>query len=71
MPRPPEVIECYDISNISGTNSVASRVVSVQGIPTPARYRTYRIKTVAGADDPASMAEVIRRRFTRALDEQE
>ena len=39
--------------------------------PTPARYRTYRIKTVAGADDPASMAEVIRRRFTRALEEKE
>lgn len=71
LARPPEVIECYDISNISGTNSVASRVVSVEGIPTPARYRTYRIKTVAGADDPASMAEVIRRRFTRALEEKE
>ena len=71
LARPPEVIECYDISNISGTNSVASRVVSVEGIPTPARYRMYRIQTVAGADDPASMAEVIRRRFTRALAEKE
>ena len=71
LPRPPEVIECYDISNISGTNSVASRVVSVAGVPTPARYRTYRIQTVEGADDPASMAEVIRRRFARALEEKE
>ena len=71
LPRPPEVIECYDISNISGTNSVASRVVSVAGVPTPARYRTYRIKTVEGSDDPASMAEVIRRRFARALEEKE
>lgn len=71
LAHPPEVIECYDISNISGTNSVASRVVSVDGIPTSARYRTYRIKTVAGADDPASMAEVIRRRFSRALEEKE
>ena len=71
LPRPPEVIECYDISNISGTNSVASRVVSVAGVPTPARYRTYRIQTVEGSDDPASMAEVIRRRFARALDEKE
>lgn len=71
LPRLPEIIECYDISNISGTNSVASRVVSVAGIPMPARYRMYRIKTVAGADDPASMAEVIRRRFVRALEEQE
>ncbi len=71
LPQPPGVIECYDVSNISGTSSVASRVVAVAGIPTPARYRTYRIKTVAGADDPASMAEVIRRRFTRALEEKE
>ncbi len=71
LPRPPAVIECYDISNISGTLSVASRVVSVEGMPTPARYRMYRIRTVEGADDPASMAEVIRRRFTRALAEGE
>ncbi len=71
LPSPPEVIECYDISNISGANSVASRVVSVEGVPVPARYRMYRIKTVEGADDPASMAEVIRRRFARALEEKE
>jgi len=69
--RSPRLIECYDISNISGTLSVASRVVSIEGIPTPARYRSYRIKTVEGADDPASMAEVIRRRFSRALKEKE
>lgn len=67
----PDVIECYDISNISGTSSVASRVVAVGGMPTPMRYRMYRIKTVAGADDPASMAEVIRRRFARAQAERE
>lgn len=71
LERRPEVIECYDISNISGTLSVASRVVSVGGVPAPARYRMYRIKTVEGADDPASMAEVIRRRFGRALAEKE
>ena len=71
LERPPKVIECYDISNISGTNSVASRVVSVEGVPTPSRYRMYRIKSVEGADDPASMAEVIRRRFARALEEKE
>lgn len=71
MAQPPTVIECYDISNISGTLSVASRVVAVEGIPAPARYRMYRIKSVVGADDPASMGEVIRRRFSRALDEQE
>jgi excinuclease ABC subunit C len=71
LSRPPEVIECYDISNISGTNSVASRVVSVAGVPAPARYRMYRIRSIEGADDPASMAEVIRRRFARALAERE
>ncbi|HRV31338.1 MAG TPA: excinuclease ABC subunit UvrC [Kiritimatiellia bacterium] len=71
LPALPEVIECYDISNISGTSSVASRVVAVGGMPTPARYRMYRIKTVVGADDPASMAEVIRRRFSRAQRERE
>jgi excinuclease ABC subunit C len=71
LARPPVLIECYDISNISGTNSVASRVVSVEGVPTPSRYRRYRIKTVEGADDPASMAEVVRRRFERALAEGE
>ena len=71
METAPRVIECYDISNISGTNSVASRVVSVEGIPTPARYRMYRIQSVEGSDDPASMAEVIRRRFVRALAEKE
>lgn len=71
LSQPPKLIECYDISNISGTLSVASRVVSVEGIPTPPRYRSYRIQTVEGADDPASMAEVIRRRFSRALKEKE
>lgn len=71
LERLPDVIECYDISNISGTSSVASRVVSVDGIPTPSRYRMFRIKTVEGADDPASMAEVIHRRFSRAIEEKE
>ena len=67
----PHRMECYDISNISGTLSVASQVVSIDGVPTPAHYRMYRIKTVEGSNDPASMAEVIRRRFTRALAENE
>lgn len=71
LERRPDVIECYDISNISGTLSVASRVVAEEGVPAPSQYRMYRIKTVEGADDPASMAEVIRRRFSRALAEKE
>jgi excinuclease ABC subunit C len=61
----PRVIECFDISNISGTNSVASMVCSVDGVPYPNRYRRFRIKTVKGADDPRSMAEVVRRRYSR------
>jgi excinuclease ABC subunit C len=62
---PPQIIECYDISNISGTHSVASMVCTVNGLPAVARYRHFRIKTVHQADDPAMMAEVIRRRFQR------
>lgn len=65
LPAPPHVIECYDISTISGTHSVASQVCSIDGLPMPSRYRHYRIKTVHQADDPAMMAEVIRRRFER------
>ena len=65
----PRVIECFDISNISGTNSVASMVCAVDGVPYPNRYRRFRIKTVKGADDPRSMAEVVRRRYSRLLRE--
>ena len=65
----PRVIECFDISNISGTSSVASMVCSIDGVPYPNRYRRFRIKTVEGADDPRSMAEVVRRRYSRLLKE--
>lgn len=65
LPKVPGMIECYDVSNISGTHAVASMVCAVEGLPTPARYRHFRIRTVAQADDPAMMAEVIRRRFER------
>ncbi len=65
----PRVIECFDISNISGTNSVASMVCAVDGVPYPNRYRRFRIKTVEGADDPRSMAEVVHRRYSRLLRE--
>jgi excinuclease ABC subunit C len=65
----PRVIECFDISNISGTHSVAGMVCSVDGMPQPRRYRRFRIKTVVGADDPRSMAEVVRRRYERLLRE--
>ena len=69
LPAEPRIIECFDISNISGTHSVASMVCSVDGVPQPGCYRRYRIKTVEGADDPRSMAEVVRRRYGRLLRE--
>ena len=67
LPKLPIRIECYDISNIQGTNSVASMVVFEDGKPKRSDYKRFKIKTVEGADDFASMQEVIRRRFRRAL----
>jgi len=61
----PRVIECFDISNISGTYAVASMVAAVNGVPSPQRYRRFRIKTVEGSDDPRMMAEAVRRRYSR------
>ena len=66
LPALPSRIECYDISNIQGTNSVGSMVVFTDGHPRPQEYRRFRIKSVEGANDFASMAEVLRRRFARA-----
>ena len=63
LPAPPRIIECADISNLFGTHSVASLVVARDGIPDRRYYRHFRIKTVEGADDPRSMAEVVKRRF--------
>ncbi len=65
LPNLPVRIECYDISNTMGTNSVASMVVFQGGRPAKGEYRRFKIKTVEGADDFASMAEVIRRRLQR------
>jgi excinuclease ABC subunit C len=65
LPKIPVRIECYDISNTMGTNSVASMVVFQGGRPAKGEYRRFRIRAVEGADDPASMAEVIRRRLER------
>jgi len=66
---PPQRIEGFDISNISGTFAVASMVRFKNGRPDRANYRRFKIKTVAGQDDFASMAEVVRRRYTRLLNE--
>ena len=67
LPGPPRRIECYDISNTMGTNSVGSMVVFEDGRPRPDHYRHFGIKTVEGADDFASMAETLRRRLGRHL----
>ncbi len=67
LPAPPRRIECYDISNTMGTNSVGSMVVFEEGRPRVDQYRHFGIRTVEGADDFASMAETLRRRFGRHL----
>ena len=69
LPAPPRRIEGFDISNISGTFAVASLVSFKNGRPDRANYRRFKIKTVQGQDDFASMAEVVRRRYTRVLNE--
>ena len=63
LQAPPKIIECVDISNLFGEHSVASLVVARDGIPDGRYYRHFRIRTVAGADDPRSMAEVVNRRY--------
>jgi excinuclease ABC subunit C len=67
LPRSPRVMECFDISNISTTHVVASMVCFREGVPHKNCYRRYRVRTVAGQDDFASMAEVVRRRYSRIL----
>ena len=69
LPVPPLRIEGFDISNISGTFAVASLVSFKNGRPDRANYRRFKIKTVEGQDDFASMAEVVRRRYSRLLNE--
>ncbi len=69
LASPPERIEGFDISNISGTFAVASLVSFRNGRPDRANYRRFRIKTVEGQDDFAGMAEVVKRRYARSLRE--
>jgi excinuclease ABC subunit C len=66
---PPRRMECFDISNISTTHVVASMVCFIDGRSANHLYRRYRIRTVDGQDDFASMAEVVRRRYSRVLRE--
>jgi len=65
LPEIPRRIECYDNSNIQGTSPVSSMVVFIDGRPAPNQYRRFRVKTVQGANDFATMQEVLRRRFGR------
>ncbi len=69
LPVMPEVIECFDNSNFQGDYPVAAMVQFVNGKPNKSAYRHYNIKTVEGPDDYASMKEVVRRRYSRLLDE--
>jgi excinuclease ABC subunit C len=70
LPDLPRRIDCFDISNIQGTDSVASMVTWIDGKPRKSEYRKYKIKTVEGADDFASMREVVERRYTRLIREE-
>ena len=69
LPTLPHRMECFDNSNIQGTNPVASCVVFIDGKPAKKEYRKFHVKTVVGADDFASMEEIIFRRYKRVLDE--
>ena len=69
LPKLPYQIECFDNSNISGTDAVAGCVVFKVMKPSKKDYRKYNIKTVSGPDDYASMQEVVRRRYTRMIEE--
>lgn len=70
LDRLPVHIECFDNSNIQGSDAVAACVVFRKTKPSKKEYRKYNIKTVTGPDDYASMQEVVRRRYTRTLEEQ-
>ncbi|NLT73503.1 MAG: excinuclease ABC subunit UvrC [Chloroflexi bacterium] len=71
LAAPPSRIECYDISTLQGRFTVGSMVVFEQGAPSKQDYRHFRIKSVTGQDDFASMAEMLGRRFSRARSSQE
>lgn len=71
LPKEPERMECFDISNIAGREPVASMVVFINGKPARSEYRRFKIKTVKGINDYDMMREVIRRRFSRMIEEKQ
>ena len=70
LPKLPEVMECFDNSNFQGDYPVAAMVQFVNGKPNKSAYRHFNIKTVTGPDDYASMKEVVRRRYSRLIEEE-
>lgn len=70
LPAPPDVIECFDISHLSGTGTVGSMVSFLDGKPDKKNYRRFKIKTVEGIDDFSSIAEVVKRRYSRLKKEE-
>jgi excinuclease ABC subunit C len=68
LEAPPNRIECYDISTIQGSATTGAMVVFVKGVPRTSDYRRFRIRTVEGTDDYASMREMLRRRFRRVTE---
>jgi excinuclease ABC subunit C len=71
LPEAPLRIECFDISNLQGTEIVASMVVMEDGLPKRSDYRRFKVKSLAGQDDFASMEEVLTRRFRNYLRERD
>ncbi|GAB4543682.1 MAG: excinuclease ABC subunit UvrC [Anaerolineae bacterium] len=68
LPEPPARIECYDVSTLQGSHTVASMVVFVKGVPRKSDYRRFKMRAVQGQDDYASLQETLRRRFKRMQD---
>ncbi|MTI96370.1 MAG: excinuclease ABC subunit UvrC [Firmicutes bacterium] len=71
LEQPPRRVECYDISHIQGSDTVASMVVFEAGVPARSQYRRFKIRDLTGPDDFASMAQVLRRRFEAATEGKE
>ena len=71
LPKLPAVIECFDISHLSGTSMVGSMVQFRNGVPDKTNYRRFKIRTVEGVDDFRAIAEIVRRRYSRLIREKE
>jgi excinuclease ABC subunit C len=68
---PPRRIECFDISNLQGSDTVASMVLFIDGKPKKSEYRKFKIRSVSGPDDFASMQEVVERRYSKLIEAEE